>query len=454
MFSTIMQRFVQASPMSVLARMSIENLFSHDSIDAIFDDVSRRQYTRELLFSTAADLLVQVTMFGQPSVNAVFQRRRQEIPVSVSALYQKLQGAEPAVCEALVSRPATLAAQLITQFGAGRPEPVPGYRLRIADGNVLGRSERRLKELRGSGVAALPGQTVALFDHATGLIREVITCEDGHTNERKLIPQLIDRLEPDDLLVADRNYAMLDFFRDLTVKNVRFLIRHHGSIKLDFQGEPIKVCSDTESTIAYQQVCLSDGQEYGAIVVQRKAKTSDGDLTIILLTNLKLTKRLAKTLAEVYRKRWQIEETFRQLTQYLSCEVKSLGYPKAALLAFSLAVVAYNCLACVKAALAERFGHTKLEDELSMYYLATEVQLSFHGMNVAIPGEEWTEYATLTPAALAAVMRQIVAGIDLSHYRKSPRGAKKPVSKKRERHVHQSTAKVIAARKTERNPIP
>ena len=117
-------------------------------------------------------------------------------------------------------------------------------------------------------------------------------------------------------------------------------------------------------------------------------------------------------------------------------------------------MVAYNCLACVKAALADRFGHTKLEDELSVYYVATEIQLSFHGMNVAITDEEWAGYAALTPAAMVAAMRQVVKGIDLTQYRKSPRGPKKRVSQKRERHAHQSTAKVIAARKTKRETVP
>ena len=64
LFSARMRRFAQQSPMSVLARMTLDNLFGATVIDEIFDDVARKQYTRELLFSTAADLLVQVTLFG------------------------------------------------------------------------------------------------------------------------------------------------------------------------------------------------------------------------------------------------------------------------------------------------------------------------------------------------------------------------------------------------------
>jgi hypothetical protein len=39
------------------------------------------------------------------------------------------------------------------------------------------------------------------------------------------------------------------------------------------------------------------------------------------------------------------------LTQELRCELDTLAYPPAALFAFALAVVAYNALAVVKAAL-------------------------------------------------------------------------------------------------------
>jgi hypothetical protein len=42
---------------------------------------------------------------------------------------------------------------------------------------------------------------------------------------------------------------------------------------------------------------------------------------------------------------WFIETAFQERTVHLACEVNTLGYPKAALFGFAVAVVAYNALA-------------------------------------------------------------------------------------------------------------
>jgi IS4 transposase len=52
----------------------------------------------------------------------------------------------------------------------------------------------------------------------------------------------------------------------------------------------------------------------------------------------------------MYRKRWKLETLFQVLTENLCCEINTLGYPKAALFTFCIALVAYNVLSAVKAA--------------------------------------------------------------------------------------------------------
>jgi hypothetical protein len=400
-----------------------------------------------LLFSTTSNLLVEVTLFGQSSVCAAFKKDREQIPVSLAAVYNKLQGVEPAVCEALVQRTADQAEQLLKIFGRQRDQPIAGYRLKIADGNVLGRSQRRLKELRGSSTAALPGLSLALYDYASQLITRLKVCEDAHTNERQLMPALLEHVQKGDLLLADRNFAMLDLFQELHQRQAGFVIRHHASLKLEFLGERRKAARCQTGKTAYQQVRLSDGQEYTAIIVERDQPLKKGGQTVILLTNLTVGKGLAKKLANLYLQRWKIEEAFRQLTQYLSCEVNTLGYPKAALLAFSLAVLAYNCLACVKGALASHFGQAKVDNELSMFYMAAEVKLASDGLRVAVADEEWQPFQTMSIQELAQVLRDVVASVKWQRYTKSPRGPKKPVSCHRKRHVHKATAKILAGRK-------
>ena len=61
-------------------------------------------------------------------------------------------------------------------------------------------------------------------------------------------------------------------------------------------------------------------------------------------------------LARVYGKRWSIETAFFEITTTLTCEINTLAYPKAALFAFCLALLAYNAVSLIKAALRSEHG--------------------------------------------------------------------------------------------------
>ena len=78
------------------------------------------------------------------------------------------------------------------------------------------------------------------------------------------------------------------------------------------------------------------------ITLALKEPTRDGDTELHLLSNRPVQEARARKLVGVYGKRWTIETAFCELTTTLSCEVRTLGYPKAALFAFCLALVAYN----------------------------------------------------------------------------------------------------------------
>jgi hypothetical protein len=56
---------------------------------------------------------------------------------------------------------------------------LPGYEVRIIDGNHIGATEHRLKVLRWSASGALPGQTLTVLDPQRSLVVDVFPCEDG-----------------------------------------------------------------------------------------------------------------------------------------------------------------------------------------------------------------------------------------------------------------------------------
>ena len=101
----------------------------------------------------------------------------------------------------------------------------------------------------------------------------------------------------------------------------------------------------------------------------------------------------------------------------LNGEIDTLGYPKAALFAFCVALVSYNVMSVVKAALRSVHGEEAVE-EVSFYYLADEVAGTHRGMMIAIPEEEWAVFHGLTAAAFGGVLLDLAAGVRLSSYRK------------------------------------
>lgn len=78
--------------------------------------------------------------------------------------------------------------------------------------------------------------------------------------------------------------------------------------------------------------------------------TEDGDTTIRLLTNLPISQFTPCRIARLCRQRWRIDSLFQCLESVLHSEVTSLGHPRAALLAFGVAVLACNILGVLQSA--------------------------------------------------------------------------------------------------------
>ena len=69
-----------------------------------------------------------------------------------------------------------------------------------------------------------------------------------------------------------------------------------------------------------------------------------------------------------------------------------LGYPRAALFAFAVALAAYNVLAVIKASIRATHG-TAVEPGVYGYHVANEVAAASRGLLIAIPAAEWAAFA-------------------------------------------------------------
>ena len=136
---------------------------------------------------------------------------------------------------------------------------------------------------------------------------------------------------------------------------------------------------------------------------------------------------------------------FQELEAHLNSEVTTLGYPKAALLAFCIAVAAYNALAVVKAALRRAHGEDEIEANVSGYYIAGELTRTHEGMMVALPPRCWARFRRMSDNEFAAFLIRIATSVNLSRYRKHKRGPKKPQPKRTDsaNKTHVSTAQLL-----------
>jgi hypothetical protein len=85
-----------------MAQALLERVLSDERLDACFENVAKKQYTRELLFSTIFDLMALVVTNELPSINAGYKARKAGIDVSITAVYDKFSRLETEVSSALV----------------------------------------------------------------------------------------------------------------------------------------------------------------------------------------------------------------------------------------------------------------------------------------------------------------------------------------------------------------
>jgi hypothetical protein len=454
----IFQRFVKGSPITVMARILMERALNPDQIDELFYDTKATQKTRELLFSSLVDLMALVVCNVRPNVSAAHHASLDQIKVSLSDVYSKLQGVEPRVCRELVRHTAEQLAPIIDELGGARPELLPGYRTKILDGSHLAKTQHRLKVLRTTRSGPLPGQSLVVLDPRAMLVVDVLPCEDAHAQERALLVDILPTVAPGDLWIEDRNFCTTKFVFGVADGQGCFLVRQHKST---LHWEPLSEWVDAgriaTGAVQEQAIRLSEvvrkkvvrTMEVRRVRLVLDKPTRGQEAEIFVLTNLPATAASAAVVAQLYRERWTLEEVFQSLATALQTEINTLGYPRAALFGFCVGLTAYNVLAAIRGAVRAVHGAEE-EEEVSDYYMADEVRATYRGMMLAIPEEEWEFVGSLGVGDVAELLQGLARRMDLRKFRRQVRGEKKPrpprSSGKKTKHV--STARLLAEAKT------
>ena len=129
-------------------------------------------------------------------------------------------------------------------------------------------------------------------------------------SEREHATQMAKDLPDDALLVADAGFIGYKFWKSLIEKNVKFLVRVGGNVRLLTE---LGYATEFKGTV-YLWPDYVASRSLPPLVL-RLIKVTDGNKTIYLVTNAKACDLPESEAAEIYRRRWGIEVFFRTFKQ-------------------------------------------------------------------------------------------------------------------------------------------
>jgi len=426
----ILERFTLKAPLPASLRLTFEQMFDPSALDAIFEKHRDQQYARNILFSTLVHVMFEVVSRRAASVHAAAQARKDTLGASITALYDKLNRTEPLVVEQLVAASYSRAYELVRSMGGLRAEPLPGYRLRILDGNHLAATERRLEALWQVSAGPLPGMALVVFDYVAMMMSDVLLCEDGHAQERSLTDRVLELVQKDDCWIKDRNFCTVPLLFGMRAREGHFITRQHAHLPGELVGPRRAVGRGDEGEV-FEQCWKVPGPNNKHLTLRRvtvvlDTPTRHGESEIHVLTSLPQDID-ARNIVILYRRRWTIESSFGDLARWLNAEITPLGYPRAALLGFGVGLMTYNAVSTLLGGLRAIHGEAFVRDHVSGYYIVEYGRLGVLSLDELVEPDTWTKWSMMPLAIAAELLKSMLARINIAVLKKHTRKTKTPV---------------------------
>jgi hypothetical protein len=187
----------------------------------------------------------------------------------------------------------------------------------IVDGSTLEALFRKLKALEDAPGGQLAGKMCAVIDLATHYPVDIWFSEQARAFDTNFISNMLQRIEPRTLLLLDRGFYDFQFFADLLAKGSHFITR----LKSNSKVEVLRGLSDT-ATVKDMLIHLGTGQNGTPILTLRLVKVRFESQWYSYVTSVLDPEILPPfVVADLYRRRWRIEEAFNILKRVLN-----LGY--------------------------------------------------------------------------------------------------------------------------------
>lgn len=182
------------------------------------------------------------------------------------------------------------------------------------DGSTLEALFRKLKVLEDVPVGQLAGKICTVIDLTTRLPVEVWFSERARAYDTTFIPDLLAVVPKKTLLILDRGFYDFKFFAALVQQGTAFITRLKSNAKI----EVVTALTQTD-TVKDLIVVLGSGQNGTPKITVRLVEIRFGRVWYRYITSILDPTILPPfVVADLYRRRWRIEEAFNTIKRLLN----------------------------------------------------------------------------------------------------------------------------------------
>ena len=183
----------------------------------------------------------------------------------------------------------------------------------VADGSTLEAVFRKLDALKEAPVGQLAGKMCMVIDLVRQYPVEIWFNEHAQAFDTNFIPNLLGLVKQRTLLILDRGFYDFQFFTDLMARDAHFITRLKKNAKIEI----VRRLTYTDS-VKDLIVRLGTGQNGAPILTVRLVEVRFGRFWYSYITSVLDPEILPPfVVADLYRRRWRVEEAFNTVKRLL-----------------------------------------------------------------------------------------------------------------------------------------
>ena len=200
-------------------------------------------------------------------------------------------------------------------------------RIFVVDGSTLEALFRKLQALQDAPPGSLAGKICTVIDLATRLPEQIWFTEAAQAHDTNFTDQILAFAPAQTLWIFDRGFFDFTFFEALVVKGVAWITRAKSNTVFTVQHALLQTATVRD------RIVLLGGDQSGAHHPVRLIEVRFGTTWYRYLTSVLDPAILpASVVADLYRRRWRIEEAFQVVKRLLNLAYLWTGSPNGVLL--------------------------------------------------------------------------------------------------------------------------